>query len=155
MFNNYPTAEQIFFIRDLIHNPQRTNLTETEQEQSERLQNTLHRVEHELLGLQLVLNEICDEKLTEMLKADLDPFSREGVIFMGAGHYSEYREMRLHEYLAQALSVVGGMQQPTHESEDEIDTRAAREYLEGFLTKLAEKLGVSGISFENSSKTED
>jgi len=162
MFSHYPTNEQIFFIRDWIHNPQNdvSKMSDEDRVKVEKIQNAVKDVEAQLLKLQQVLNEtgVCEDELTQKLKEELDPFIRNGEIFMGAGHFSEYKCMRVHEHLAEAFSWLSGGQQyglmgTERASEEEL--REIQNHITGFLTKLAEKLGVSNISFENSSKNDE
>lgn len=155
-FNHSPSNEQIFFINDLLdkvhHLP---SVSEEDKAKAQEIKQAIRKAERELFQLQCILENYIDDELVEKLKEQLDPFSTSGVIFMGAGHFSNYKCMRLHEHLAEALSWVSGRQQmglmgtdPASEEElKEIDN-----HLKGFLTKLAEKLGVTNISFENSSK---
>jgi len=159
MFSHYPTNEQIFFIRDWIHNPQNdvNKMSDTDREKAEKIKKAVKSVEKELFKLQQVLHEtsVCDDELTQKLKEELDPFARDGEIFMGAGHFSEYKCMRIHEYLADAFSWLSGGQQSGlmgTERASEEEMLEIQSHITGFLTKLAEKLGVTNISFENSSK---
>lgn len=151
MIDIYPNAEQIWFIRDLFYRDQLENntLTDSEKKLVEQLRPLLQNVESQCSTIVSLVENVLEREICEKLKNELDPFQRKGVLFLGAGHFSEYANNRLHERLQDILGVVNSVQQDSESDDIKI---AAQEELQGFLIKLAEKIGVlSTITFENPS----
>lgn len=157
MIDTYPNAEQTWFIRDLFYRSQLPGFQPTESEAKllETLPPLLREVERKCEEIVQDVEEALDSEIIQKLRDELDPFQRKEALFLGAGHFSEYGGNRLHERLADALSLVGGLQQGglqgTEPDSAEVIAEAQKE-LQGFLLNLAEKLGVTGMTFENSSK---
>jgi len=157
MIETYPNAEQTWFIRDLFYRSQLPNFQPTESEAKllETLPPLLRAVENKCEEIVLLVEDALDSEIVQKLRDELDPFQRKEALFLGAGHFSEYGSNRLHERLADALSLVGGLQQGGLQGAEPDSTEViseAQKELQGFLLKLAEKLGVTGMTFENSSK---
>jgi len=157
MFNNYPCHEKIWYIQNLMYRSALTKpkLSEEESLLCENIKTLLRDVDKSMLKLREVVDQSLDEEQYNKIREELDPFARAGQIYMGAGHFSEYGCNRLHEYLAESLDVVGWLQQgglQGAEFDNDETLAQAQEKLRGFLTKLAEKIGVTDMTFENSPK---
>lgn len=150
MIDIYPNAEQIWFIRDLFYRDQLENntLTDLEKKLVEQLRPLLQNVESQCSTIVSLVENVLEREMCEKLRNELDPFQRNGVLFLGAGHFSEYANNRLHERLQDILSMINSVQQNSEPDNTKI---AAQEELQGFLIKFAQKIGLlSTITFENS-----
>lgn len=150
MFDNYPTPEQLFYFRQLLS--QNNELTEAEQETLALLNLTEKQINVKMVLMQTLIDEQWSEDLQTKLKSELHPFVREGVLYMGSGHFAEYGCEKLHEELARALSIVYELQQgglQGLEPDNKALVLECKQEIKGFLLKLAEKLGVTGMKFED------
>jgi hypothetical protein len=151
MIDTYPNAEQIWFIRDIFYRDQLENntLTDSEKELVEQLRPLLQSVENQCSAIVNLVEKVLEREVCEKLRNELDPFQRKGVLFLGAGHFSEYGNNRLHEMLQDILSLVNNAQQNSESDDTKI---AAQDELKRFLIKFSEKIGLlSTITFENPS----
>jgi len=112
------------------------------------LRSLLQNVESQCSTIVTLVENVLEREMCEKLRNELDPFQRNGVLFLGAGHFSEYANNRLHESLQDILSMINSVQQNSEPDNTKI---AAQEELQGFLIKFAQKIGLlSTITFENS-----
>ena len=153
MLDSYPNAEQIWYIRDLFYREQskKDSLTDEEVQMIEKIRPFLRQTEGKLTILVDEINNIMPNEMAESLRLEMDPFQRDGELFMGSSHFAEYGCNRLHERLRDALSIVGGLQQgglQGHHPDEEKIVNNYKEELKEFLIKLSEKLGITGISFK-------
>lgn len=154
MIDNYPNPEQIFFIRELFSKAGLKNneLTEEEKDLVEKLRQLLSGLERQCAEINSLIDESVSPELTAQLREELNPFARDGVIYMGSGHFAEYGCNRLHESLHDALSIIGGLQQgglmgTEPDSPEFIDEW--RQKIRGIISGIAEKLGEPVIFKEN------
>jgi len=153
MFDNYyPTSEQIWFMRNLLYN-YRANpdkLTDEEKEAAEKLQTLIAHIEKQFFKIRLITGVLFPEEEEQKVREEGDPFMRPGPIYMGAEFYSEYGCNRLHEYLGNALGIIGGLQQGglqgTEPDSQEVVDKANLD-IQDILRKIGEKLGQEGMEF--------
>jgi hypothetical protein len=154
MFNNYPNPEQIWFLHEIMQpaNRQFPPTTQEAIDDEEEIKQRCRHINFIFNELKWKINTIFSEEEQAELRSQLNPFNRPGEIFFGAEHYAGYAEDRVHEALTSAFGITGGLQQGglMGSEQDAAETIAkGKEEIKGFLLKLAEKLGVKGMKFED------